>query len=197
MWKEIPDTDGLYFANENGQIKSSDRWRNTKNQYSKSKYIRHGKILKPVLNSHGYYCVTIKYLNGSQKVMTVHRLIAKTFLPNPDNKPQINHIDGIKTNNCVSNLEWCTASENIHHAFSTGLNKGGKPWLNKFGKLHPNSIPVQAYDKNNNLVAEFESMNIAAKNLNMKSSSHISSCINGKRKTAGGYFWKIKTSDQT
>jgi hypothetical protein len=117
--------------------------------------------------------------------MTVHRLIAKTFLPNPDNKPQINHIDGIKTNNCVSNLEWCTASENIHHAFSTGLNKGGKPWLNKFGKLHPNSIPVQAYDKNNNLVAEFESMNIAAKNLNMKSSSHISSCINGKRKTAG------------
>ena len=80
MWKEIPDTDGIYFANENGQIKSSDRWRNTKNKYSESKYIRHGKILKPVLNSHGYYCVTIKYLNGSQKVMTVHRLIAKTFL---------------------------------------------------------------------------------------------------------------------
>lgn len=193
MWKVIPETDGLYFANEKGQIKSADRLRPVGNKADGRHYVRHGKILAQALNIRGYYCVTIKYLDGRQKTIAVHRLIAKTFLPNPQNKPQINHIDGIKTNNHVSNLEWCTAKENINHAFATGLNKGSKPWKGKTGKLHPNSIPVQAYDKAGNLIAEYESINLAALAVG-SSASHISACTRGQRKSAAGYVWKIKTS---
>jgi len=185
MWKEIPNTDGLYFANEDGEIKSAPRMSRVKNNHQ---YLRGGKILKQSINSHGYPCVTIKYLDGSQRVVAVHRLVACTFIPNPENKPQINHIDGVKTNNCVSNLEWCTARENLMHAFSSGLNKGGKPWLGKSGKLHPNSICVRAFDDNGNFVAEYESISLASKATGI-GDSHISQCVNGKRKHAGGLVW--------
>ena len=87
-------------------------------------------ILKPereltyTLNIRGYYSVGIM-----KKTFMVHRLVAKAFIPNPENKPQVNHIDGDKLNNHYNNLEWCTAQENIRHAFDTGLNKGtlGQP----------------------------------------------------------------------
>lgn len=192
MWKVIPNTDDLYFANEQGQIKSKGRMVNNCLNGKSKPIFRDGRILKQVVNSYGYYCVTIKYLNGKQKVCPVHRLVAQTFIPNPDNKPQVNHIDGIKTNNHVNNLEWCTPSENLKHAFKNGLNKGGRPWLGISGEKHPVSIPVCVYDTNGNFIAEYESINLASKALGIKSSSHISSCLHGKRKTAGGYIWKLK-----
>ena len=83
------------------------------------------RILKPereltyTLNVRGYYSVVIM-----KKTHMVHRLVAKAFIPNPEGKPQVNHIDGNKLNNHYLNLEWCTAQENIQHAFQTGLNKG-------------------------------------------------------------------------
>lgn len=77
-----------------------------------------GRKLKPTLNGAGYLSVS---LNG--KPYRIHRLIGENFIPNPNNKPCINHIDGVKTNNKISNLEWCTQSENVKHAFDTGLKK--------------------------------------------------------------------------
>lgn len=80
-----------------------------------------GKTLKPRI-SHGYNYVTLCGENGHRQVR-VHRLVAKEFIPNVLGKPLINHIDGNKTNNNVENLEWCTASENMKHAYRTGLQK--------------------------------------------------------------------------
>ncbi len=194
MWKAIPGTDDLYFANKSGEIKSADRDRPYLSHGTITGcYKRKGKVLKQVINSHGYPCVTIKFLNGSQKVVQVHQLIARTFIPNPDNKPQINHIDGNKENNNVTNLEWCTASENLKHAYKNGLNKGSSPWKGKYGKDHFASIPVVAYYKDGTVYKEYENACLAANDLRLKSSSHISNCINGKRKTTAGFFWKKKT----
>lgn len=193
MWKVIPGTDNLYFADESGEIKSADRDRPYLSHGTiAGSYKRKGKVLKQTINSHGYPCVTIKFLNGSQKVVQVHRLIARTFIPNPDNKPQINHIDGNKKNNNVKNLEWCTASENLKHAFKHGLNKGGRPMKGKSGKDHFASIPVVAYNQDGTVFKEYESACLAANDLGLSSSSHISQCINGERKTTAGFIWKKK-----
>lgn len=85
-------------------------------------------VLIPQTNPGGYYTVTLYNENGP-KIFTIHRLVANAFIPNPFNKPQINHINGFKRDNRLDNLEWCTAEENMQHAFQTGLGKhaGGTP----------------------------------------------------------------------
>ncbi len=82
-----------------------------------------GRIIKQSINSK-YTLVSIRFKTGRGKTtVTVHRLVANAFIPNPENKPQINHIDGNKKNNCASNLEWVTQSENMRHGWSIGLFK--------------------------------------------------------------------------
>ncbi len=82
-------------------------------------------IAKPSLGKNGYYCHTIN-LNGKAKRMTLHRLIALNFIPNPHNYPTVNHKNGIKTDNRIENLEWCSYAYNNKHARDTGLNKGAR-----------------------------------------------------------------------
>ena len=84
--------------------------------------LRKMRVLKPQVRGKGYLYVGL-LKDGKQVRVSVHRLVAETFIPNPENKPEVNHIDGDKTNNCVSNLEWVTTSENAIHAFETGLRK--------------------------------------------------------------------------
>lgn len=84
------------------------------------------RILKLVKTPHGYLSVGIIF-GGKKRSFRVHRLVAQTFIPNPENKPQVNHIDGDKLNNDVSNLEWVTHTENIKHAFENNLIKTKKP----------------------------------------------------------------------
>lgn len=83
------------------------------------------KTLKQCQHPHGYLHIATKIggRNGVAKCFKVHRLVAEAFIPNPDGKPFVNHIDGVKTNNNVSNLEWVTNSENMLHAFAIGLAK--------------------------------------------------------------------------
>ena len=109
VWQPIPDYDGY-------QVSSFGR---VKRIYKNGKQ----RVLKPMLNRNGYLEVCLSK-NDKKKLFRIHRLVALCFIPNPDNKPHINHIDGCKFNNFVENLEWVTGSENIRHAFDTGLLVG-------------------------------------------------------------------------
>lgn len=84
--------------------------------------VKKGKILSQSITSKGYLNCGITH-DGKTKTMRVHRLVAETFIPNTENKPQVNHIDGNKINNSVNNLEWNTSTENVRHAWRTGLQK--------------------------------------------------------------------------
>lgn len=107
IWKEfIPD----YEVSTLGRVRSF-----------KSKEPR---ILKPQAERNGYLRVTIR-INGKDKMFSIHRLVARTFIPKPEGKRIVNHINGIKTDNRVENLEWVTYSENLLHAYHTGLNPQG------------------------------------------------------------------------
>ncbi len=90
-----------------------------------------GKIRKSYLNRG--YLITFLVEGETRKGYTVHRLIAEYFIPNPENKPYINHKNGIKHDNRIENLEWCTHSENCQHAYDAGLNKGGRENCRKVG----------------------------------------------------------------
>ncbi len=111
IWRDIAGFNGDYQESNYGRTKSFKRG--------------NVKILKPSVSRNGYLYINLKS-NGVHKRYLVHRLVAILFIPNPDNKPQVNHIDGNKQNNRVNNLEWVTSSENITHAYECGLQKYGE-----------------------------------------------------------------------
>ncbi len=124
IWKDIIGFEGEYQISNLSNIRSLDRPIITNNQWGEYTQIYEGRKLKGIVNTNGYVRVDLK----KGKLYLVHRLVAIHFIPNPDNKPEINHIDGNPQNNKISNLEWCTHSENIRHADRTGLRvmaKGG------------------------------------------------------------------------
>ena len=102
-WKDIENYKGLYQVSNFGNVRN------------------HNKKISQ-FNSKGYLCVSL-YKNNQKKNLRVHRLVAQAFLENKYNKREVNHIDGNKHNNCLSNLEWVTSKENKEHAVEIGLNK--------------------------------------------------------------------------
>ena len=161
IWKPIEGTDSQYYISSYGRIYST-----------KTKI-----IMKTPKDGRGYANCNLtiegKYIN-----VKIHKLVAKHFIPNIDNKPFINHIDGIKTNNNVSNLEWVTPSENTLHARRTGLHKSD-------GDKAVNQI------KDGIIINTFKSISEASRVTGINRSNINQCCLKHKRyKTAGGYEWE-------
>lgn len=115
IWKAAKGYESYYDVSSNGRVRSYN--------YS-AKRIGPPRLLKQRINAKGRPFLTLRR-NKVTKTYKVHRLVAETFLPNPNNLPQVNHIDGVKTNNMLCNLEWCTAEFNHQHAFRLGLSRKG------------------------------------------------------------------------
>lgn len=172
--KDFPD----YYICDNGEV------------YSRTlNHNKFGRIkkLKKRINKSGYNSVCL-YKRLKKYYILVHRLVAKSFIPNPDNKSEVNHKNGIKTDNRVENLEWCTRSENVKHKYSVLHYKGNM--FGRIGVLSPFSKSILQI-KDGKIVNEFNCMHEAERATGIYH-THICACCKGKRQTAGGYKWKYK-----
>lgn len=131
-WKDIYDYEGAYQISNLGRVRSLPR----KIIYSNGKIIHyHGGLISTKERKKDKYWTTCLCKNQIEQTMYIHRLVALHFIPNPKNKPEVNHKDGDKSNNKVTNLEWATESENNKHAHEIGLNSSLKGADSKFAKL--------------------------------------------------------------
>lgn len=175
IWKDVPGFDGMIQASNLGRIKSFYGY-------------KYGRILKQTYdnNGYGYHRVHINHHRYYP-----YRLVAQTFISNPENKPEVNHIDGNKSNNRVDNLEWATRSENQKHAYKLGLQKPSenqKHAVSKWNKEH-RVKKVYQYDVKGDLLNVFKSQQEAAKILNLSEAS-ISRILNEQRNNRKGYILK-------
>lgn len=170
IWKDIKGYENLYQISNLGQVKS----------------LRNNLILKPGLVGIGYLSVNL-CKDGKHNYKKIHRLVAEHFIENIDNLPCINHKDGIKTNNNVENLEWCTSSYNNKEAYRLGLKGSLKGKNNKYSESLMKQ--VNQYDLQNNFIKTWNSIQSIENNLGIKH-TNIVKCCKGERHKAGGYIWK-------
>jgi hypothetical protein len=155
IWKDLKDYEEGYEISNLGRLRSKTRIID----YTWKKAVRVSKILSNRKNKCGYL-YTVLSINKKRKTLTIHRMVATTFIPNPNNYPCVNHIDGNKLNNCVSNLEWCDSSQNISHAYKNGLKMGVRGEKSHYAKLKEEDII--------NIRNEYSFNNISQLNLGLK-----------------------------
>ena len=187
IWKPIRNYEGLYEVSNLGGIK---RLENDKN--------RKEKILKPYKNKLGYLCINL-YRDNKVKQMYVHRLVAIAFIPNPENKPCIDHINTIRNDNRIENLRWVTYKENMNNELTKeklsgeNSNNYGKPRSEEIkkkisesqkGGKNPKARGVFCYELNKSWDTSAE----ASRELNIDS-SNITKCCKGKCKSVKGYHF--------
>lgn len=158
-WKCILNNE--YFISEYGDIYS----------------LRNKILMKNFIDRNGYKYISIRQ-KGKEKKYKIHRLVALAYIPNPENKPTVNHITGDKTKNHYSVLEWATVSENTKHAFDNKL-------------AIPNKKTVLQFDINGNFIQTFDSVTKAAK-ITKTNINRIILCCKNKAKTTNGFIWKYE-----
>ena len=166
MWKKIiiDNIETNYSVSENGIVRNDNT----------------NKILSQRIQQG--YCHVGLTINGKAKSCRVHRLVAQAFIPNPENKPYVNHIDGIRSNNNVENLEWCTPKENTQHAVKTGL------------MLPTRERAVIQFSLEGERLAEYVSLAEAARQTG-SSVERIVLCCQMQRKTHNNFQWRYKEDD--
>lgn len=182
IWKDVKGYEGLYIVSNFGNVKSLDRYMNNKHH---TKTLKKGKLLKnSLIKKTGYLRVTLsnkgKYISKS-----VHRLVAEAFIPNPNNYPQINHIDEDKQNNRADNLEWCTALYNNNYGnHSKNISKTRTKNKKGFKK-------VFQYNKKMEIICIYNSTREVGRKYNV-SNNIISRCCRGIKKEYLGYIWRYE-----
>lgn len=172
QWKSIKGYEGCYEVSNLGRVKSIKRYVRKHNGIRTVKE----RVLKQCYDEDGYKRVSLSSGNH-RTTKLVHRLVAEAFIENPFNYPQINHKDENKENNCISNLEYCTAKYNTH--YHNGIEKRAAKRKKPVCRMIGNSV-----------IDTWESATDASKNLGICRTCIIE-CILGNQKTAGGYKWKF------
>ena len=168
IWKPIEGYEGLYEVSNMGRVRSLDReWKITPNHNMRTK----GKVITQEKNHAGYLRACLSKHNNP-RMFSTHRLVAKAFVPNPQNKPDVNHKDGDKANNRANNLEWVTPSENQIHS---------RDALHRRYHSRP-VICIETGERFNSIVQASKLTNTPMGNL--------CSCCTGNRERAGGYHWR-------
>ena len=176
IWKDICGYEGLYQISNFGRIKSLN-YNHTKKE----------KVLCEKHHKSNYVTVML-CKNVVNRNKSIHTLVASAFIPNPNNYPCVNHIDGNKKNNNADNLEWCTHKQNIEHAIKTGLaNHYGM--LGRTGAKNNLSKKIVQYDLQGNVVKRWDCISDAARFYGIRP-GNISNCLTGRNKSYKGYIWR-------
>lgn len=178
-WEDVENYEGLYQVSKNGLVRSLDRINLRNNQIA---IHQKGKMLNASIGKNGYLVVSL-WKNGEGKSHYVHRLVAKAFLPNKYNLPEVNHKDEIKLNNNVNNLEWCNRIYNNNYA--TRNKRLSKSLTNN----EKTSKKIAQYSIDNQLLKVWSSSREIERALHIPNMAIWRVC-NGYRKSSHGYLWR-------
>ena len=179
IWKDIKGYEGLYQVSNLGRVKSLPK---VVEQFYGCR-MTYERILKQSPDGKGYMMVWL-YKNKNRKTMKVHRLVASTFIPNSLHKPQIDHINTIKSDNRACNLRWCTGEENSNNPIT--LKRNGESHFRDKGGCNREVLQINF---NGELLKKWVCINDIERILHINH-SHIVGCCKGYRKSAGGFIWK-------